>query len=119
MQTKSVTVSSTKMDKTVVVKVHIYKSHPKYKKKYRTTKKFYAHDPDNSCQKGDLVTIEEHRPLSKKKHWKVISINDQEIATEKKPTSTPTATLEPTTPEPPTPEPTAPEPETTEETLEV
>ena len=62
-------VTSDKMDKTIVVSVHTYKSHPKYKKRYRVTKKFYAHDEDNTCVMGDLVLIAESRPLSKSKRW--------------------------------------------------
>ena len=62
-------VTSDKMDKTIVVSVHTYKSHPKYKKRYRVTKKFYAHDEDNTCVMDDLVLIAESRPLSKSKRW--------------------------------------------------
>lgn len=60
------------MDKTIVVIVHTYKMHPKYKKRYRISKKFHAHDPDNKFQIGDEVTIYETRPLSKLKRWTVI-----------------------------------------------
>jgi small subunit ribosomal protein S17 len=49
MRTKKGVVTSTKMDKTIVVSVHTYKNDPKYKKKYRVTKKFHAHDEANSC----------------------------------------------------------------------
>ncbi len=72
MRTKTGTVTSNKMKDTVVVTVHTYKSHPKYKKKYRTTKKFYAHDPGNTIQEGDTVTIYETKPLSKLKRWTVV-----------------------------------------------
>jgi len=60
------------MDKTVVVSVHTYKSDPKYKKKYRVTKKFYAHDENNECKEGEVVTIKEVKPLSKLKRWEVV-----------------------------------------------
>ena len=69
MRTKKGIVTSNKMDKTIVVSVHAYESHPKYKKKYRVTKKFYAHDEKNSCKEWDVVTIIETRPLSKNKRW--------------------------------------------------
>ena len=66
------TVVSAKMDKTVVVAVNTYKSHPKYKKRYRITKHFYAHNPENTYQEGDVVEIRETRPMSKLKRWEVI-----------------------------------------------
>lgn len=59
------------MDKTVVVTVHTYKTHPKYKKKYRTSKKFFAHDEANKHNIGDEITIYETKPLSKNKRWSV------------------------------------------------
>ncbi len=62
-------VVSDKMDKTITVEVHNYKRHTKYKKRYRVTKKYYAHDPQNTAGFGDTVLIEEHRPLSAKKRW--------------------------------------------------
>jgi small subunit ribosomal protein S17 len=49
MRTKKGVVTSTKMDKTIVVSVHTYKSDSKYNKSYRVTKKFYAHDENNTC----------------------------------------------------------------------
>lgn len=72
MRTKKGLVTSDKMDKTVVVSVHTYKSHPKYKKRFRITKKFYAHDEDNSCKEWDVVVIAETRPTSKLKRWKIV-----------------------------------------------
>jgi len=60
------------MDKTIVVSVHTYKSDPKYKKKYRVTKKFYAHDEANTAKEWDIVTIKEIRPLSKLKRWELV-----------------------------------------------
>lgn len=67
-------VVSDKMDKTVVVEVVRLYSHPLYKKRVKTTKRYKAHDEANECQVGDKVRIEECRPLSKDKSWKVISI---------------------------------------------
>ena len=66
------TVVSDKMDKTVVVKVSRLKEHPRYKKKYEVDKKFKAHDEEEEYETGDEVVIEECRPISKDKKWKVI-----------------------------------------------
>jgi small subunit ribosomal protein S17 len=68
------TVISSAMDKTVVVKVVSLKAHPVYKKRYRTTKKYYVHDEENQCNQGDRITISETRPLSKTKRWRVLDI---------------------------------------------
>lgn len=73
MRTKTGIVTSTKMDKTIVVTVDSYKTHPKYKKRYKDSSKFYAHDESNAAVVGQTVTIEETRPLSKTKRWKVIT----------------------------------------------
>lgn len=67
-------VVSNKMDKTVVVTVESYRPHPLYKKRVRRIKKFKAHDDQNSCNIGDVVRIEEMRPLSKEKRWRVVEI---------------------------------------------
>lgn len=64
-------VVSDKMDKTVVVEVKRLVSHPLYHKIIRRRKKFKAHDPENTCQLGDKVLIEETRPLSRDKRWRV------------------------------------------------
>ena len=66
------TVVSTKMDKTVVVQVDGYKLQPKYKKKYKISKKFYAHDENNTCKEWETVTIKESKPLSKLKRWELV-----------------------------------------------
>jgi len=66
-------VSSDKMDKTVVVTVTSTKKHPKYKKYYKTSSKFKAHDDTNEYKIGDEVVIEESKPISKDKRWVVIS----------------------------------------------
>ncbi|HPH78622.1 MAG TPA: 30S ribosomal protein S17 [bacterium] len=67
-------VKSDKMDKTIVVEVHNYKRHPKYFKRFRITKKYFAHDPKNLAGYGDTVIIEESRPLSRQKRWILKSI---------------------------------------------
>ncbi len=58
-------------DKSVVVKVENLVMHPLYQKFIRTTSKFMAHDEENTCNEGDRVLIEECRPLSKRKRWRV------------------------------------------------
>ena len=72
MRTKKGVVTSAKMDKTIVVSEHTYKTHAKYKKRFRVTKKFYAHDEANVCQEGDVVVIKEGRPMSKNKRWEFV-----------------------------------------------
>jgi small subunit ribosomal protein S17 len=64
-------VVSDKMDKTVVVRVERLVQDPRYKKYVRRFSKFMAHDEENACGVGDRVRIVEHRPLSKRKRWKV------------------------------------------------
>ena len=65
---------STKMQKTIVVEVEMRKAHPKYKRIVRSSKKFYAHDEQNSARVGDVVRIRETRPLSKLKRWSLEEI---------------------------------------------
>ena len=67
-------VVSNKMNKTIVVVVETLKKHRIYKRTYKQTKRFQAHDEENICQVGDLVRIEECRPLSKMKRWRLIEI---------------------------------------------
>ncbi len=66
------TVFSDKMQKTVVVSVERLVEHPKYEKRYKVHKKYKAHDEKNECKVGDRVVIEECRPISKEKRWRVI-----------------------------------------------
>ncbi len=63
-----------KMDKTAVVQVTRKYPHPIYKKYVKSTKKYYAHDQQNSCNVGDEVLIEATRPLSKLKRWRILEI---------------------------------------------
>lgn len=67
-------VVSDKMDKTVTVLVERKVKHPLLGKVIRRSNKFHAHDETNECKEGDLVVIEESRPLSKTKTWKVSKI---------------------------------------------
>lgn len=66
------TVVSDAMDKTIVVAVDTFKSHPKYLKKYISTKKYKAHDPENMYKVGDVVEIVACRPMSKDKRFTVV-----------------------------------------------
>jgi len=67
-------VVSTKMQKTIVVEVEMRKAQGKDKRRIRSTKKFYAHDEQNSARIGDMVRIRETRPLSKLKRWSLEEI---------------------------------------------
>ena len=67
-------VVSNKMDKTIVVVVETLKKHRIYKRTYKQTKRFHVHDEENVCQIGDLVRIEESRPLSKLKRWRLVEV---------------------------------------------
>jgi small subunit ribosomal protein S17 len=73
-KTKVGRVVSCKMDKTVVITVETPKRHPLYKKVIRTNKRYKAHDEQNECRLTDKVKIEECRPLSKEKRWRVIEV---------------------------------------------
>ena len=71
-------VVSDKMDKTVVVAVERKVPHALYNKPMVSTKRFKAHDENNECQIGDTVKIEETRPLSKDKCWRVVEILERQ-----------------------------------------
>lgn len=67
-------VVSDKMDKTIVVSIESYTSHPLYNKKVKRTKKLKAHDELNQCGIGDKVKVMETRPLSKDKRWRLVEV---------------------------------------------
>jgi small subunit ribosomal protein S17 len=67
-------VVSDKMEKTIVVSVEGTKEHPIYKKKYTVSSKFSAHDENNKAKEGDMVKIEESRPLSRNKRWNLVKV---------------------------------------------
>nr|YP_009028959.1 ribosomal protein S17 [Coscinodiscus radiatus]AGH28503.1 ribosomal protein S17 [Coscinodiscus radiatus] len=67
-------VVSTKMNKTIVVKVENRYSHPIYSKIMIKTRKYLVHDDVETCNVGDQVLVQECRPLSKKKRWKLVKI---------------------------------------------
>src|SRR5437879_9705627 len=73
-QTKTGRVTSDKMQKTIVVAVESLKRDRIYKRTYKYTHKFKAHDEHNSARIGDVVRIEETRPLSKEKRWRLVEI---------------------------------------------
>jgi small subunit ribosomal protein S17 len=67
-------VVSNKMEKTVVVLVENRYAHPMYGKTIKTSKRFMTHDPNNICNLGDMVSISETRPLSRKKRWTIKNV---------------------------------------------
>lgn len=71
-------VISDKMNKTIVVQIERKVKHPLYGKYIRRFSKMYAHDEENACRIGDLVLIQQSRPLSKTKRWKLIEILKRE-----------------------------------------
>ena len=68
------TVIQRKQDKTAIVSVEKFQTHPVYKKRIRRSKKVYAQDEKNSVQAGDTVLMTETRPLSKTKRWRIVKI---------------------------------------------
>ena len=70
-------VVSDRMDKTVVVAVQTLRRHRLYQRTMRRTKKYMAHDEQNTVRMGDLVRIQESRPISRHKHWRVTSVLEQ------------------------------------------
>ena len=72
--TKIGQVVSTKMNKTIVVQTIMKKSHPLYRRVVAKSKKFYAHDENNTARVGDFVEIEETRPMSKLKRWRLKNV---------------------------------------------
>ncbi len=67
-------VTSSKMDKSIVVMVERKVKHPLYKKFIKRSTKFLAHDQDNNCNEGDIVKIMETRKMSKNKNWRLVDI---------------------------------------------
>ena len=67
------TVVSDKNDKTIIVRVERRFAHPEMKKTVRSTKRYHAHDEANTAKVGDMVRIEECRPISKQKRWTIVS----------------------------------------------
>lgn len=78
-------VVSDKMDKTVVVQVERVVAHPLYGKSLRRRRRYKAHDETNVCRLGDRVMIEETRPLSKQKHWRIVRLLERREVAEIQP----------------------------------
>lgn len=74
VRTKTGRVVSSKMDKSITVLVERQVAHPKYGKFLKRTTKLHAHDENNECGEGDVVVIEECRPLSKTKSWRLVKV---------------------------------------------
>ena len=72
-------VVSDKMDQTITVLVERRVQHPIYKKFVKRSTKVHAHDANNECQIGDVVTVKESRPLSKTKTWTLVSIDERAV----------------------------------------
>src|SRR5512139_3657919 len=78
-RTVSGTVVSDRMDKTITVLIERRVQHPVYGKIIRRSSKVHAHDENNECRVGDLVTVVECRPLSKTKTWTLVSIDERPV----------------------------------------
>lgn len=74
-----VVVSAKKSEKTIIVAVDTYKKHPLYSKRFKSTKRFAVHDENNEANLNDIVIISETRPLSKTKHFRLVSIKERAI----------------------------------------
>ncbi len=80
MRAKKGIVTSQKQEKTVVVTVHRYEMHPKYKKRFRISRKFQVHNPENTkFEIGDEVTFYETKPISKMKKWTLEKPNTTQV----------------------------------------
>lgn len=77
VRTLSGRVVSNKMDKSITVVVERFVKHPIYKKFVKKSTKVMAHDENNECQIGDVVTVKESRPLSKRKCWTLVNIDER------------------------------------------
>jgi small subunit ribosomal protein S17 len=73
------------MDQTAVVEMVWKQRHPVYRKQMRRVARFYVHDPQRLCQVGDLVRIQETRPISKTKHWRLLEILERHQVAEVRP----------------------------------
>jgi small subunit ribosomal protein S17 len=77
VRTLTGTVVSDKMHKSAVVLIERRVKHPKYEKFVRRSSKFHIHDEDNTCRTGDVVTIQECKPVSKTKSWVLVEVNQR------------------------------------------
>ena len=74
-----------KQDKTAIVEMVWKQRHRLYRKQVRRVARFYVHDPENQCRIGDLVRIEETRPISKTKHWRLLEVLERHQVAEVRP----------------------------------
>ena len=74
-----------KQDKTAIVEMVWKQRHRLYRKQVRRVARFYVHDPENQCSLGDLVRVEETRPISKTKHWRLLEILERRQVAEVRP----------------------------------
>jgi len=79
MRTETGKVVSDNMDKSIVVVIERQVKHPLYGKYVRRSTRLHAHDEENACKTGDVVTIQECRPVSKTKSWKLVSIVERAV----------------------------------------
>jgi len=79
VRTETGKVVSGKMDKSIVVLVERQVKHPLYGKYVKRSSKLHAHDEANECKAGDIVTIQESRPYSKTKTWKLVNIVERAV----------------------------------------
>ena len=84
-KTRTGSVVRVKQDKTAVVEMVWKQRHRLYRKQVRRVARFHVHDPENMCRLGDLVRIEETRPISKTKHWRLLEILDRREVAEVRP----------------------------------
>lgn len=75
-------VASDRADKTIIVEVESVRRHRLYKKPVRVRRKFMAHDPQNTCRIGDVVQIEESRPMSRRKRWRLVEVLERTLLTD-------------------------------------
>ncbi len=73
------TVVSNKMDKTITVMIERKIAHPLYKKYIRRSTKVHAHDAENTCNEGDKVMVEQCRPVSKSKTWRLVEVLERSV----------------------------------------
>lgn len=79
VRTETGRVVSDKMDKSIVVVIERRVKHPLYGKYVKRSTKLHAHDETNECKSGDIVTIQESRPYSKRKSWKLVNIVERAV----------------------------------------
>lgn len=79
VRTETGRVVSDKMDKSIVVIIERRVKHPLYGKYVKRSTKLHAHDETNDCKLGDIVTIQESRPYSKKKSWQLVNIVERAV----------------------------------------